>query len=319
MKISVLDFIYSDTLRDHLRNQTLQPAIECILIVRSRRCSIEKKLEALKERYDTYSAEDFNKGIYNCREKDFKSALKEYIDSTEKVLADMYRPDNNHVYNAHDRDNIGFHGTFDTFETAMDEIKNNHSGNEFCIVKVKINEFENVTDITALINEQGEPYDMWNLYNDRINFSIFSSYAWIPHRYAIGDIVVFTCDNTFAVVVEDNISPLTTTGRDINDMTLRCVIFEKNYFHSCGGVFIQRDFSILRIESSKESEMDECPKELIRFSHLIKDCIRAAEFLEEYSVYAVAPEPPARTPRATLPHFESHFHRVENHNKKEPA
>ena len=36
-------------------------------------------------------------------------------------------------------------------------------------------------------------------------------------------------------------------------------------------------------------------------------------------VYAVAPEPPARTPRATLPHFESHFHRVENHNKKEPA
>ena len=41
--------------------------------------------------------------------------------------------------------------------------------------------------------------------------------------------------------------------------------------------------------------------------------------LAEKVVYAVAPEPPARTPRATLPHFESHFHRVENHNKKEPA
>ncbi len=283
MKTSLLDFIDSDTLREHLRNQALEPAIECILIVRSRRCSIEKKLEALKEIYDTYSAKDFNKGIYNCREKDCKSALKEYIDSTEKVLDDMYRPDSNHVYNAHATDDIGFHGTFDTFEAAIDGIKNSYSGNEFCIVKARINEFENVTDITALINENGEPYDMWNQNNDRINWSIYSSYAWIPHRYAIGDIVVFTCDNTFAVVVEDNISPLTTTGRDINDMTLRCVIFEKNDFHSCGGVFIQRDFSILRIESSKESDMDECPKELIRFSHLIKGGISAADFLEEYS------------------------------------
>jgi len=37
------------------------------------------------------------------------------------------------------------------------------------------------------------------------------------------------------------------------------------------------------IEACKESDMDECPKELIRFSHLIKGGISAAEFLEEYS------------------------------------
>lgn len=43
MKTTVLDFIDSDTLREHLRNQTLEPAIECILIVRSRKCSIQKK------------------------------------------------------------------------------------------------------------------------------------------------------------------------------------------------------------------------------------------------------------------------------------
>ncbi len=283
MKTSVLDFIDSDTLREHLSNQTLEPAIECILIVRSRRCSIEKKLEALKERYDTYSAEDFNKGTYYCREKDFKSSLKEYIDSTEKVLDDMYRPDSNHVYNAHATDDIGFHGSFDTLEAAIDGIKNSHSGNEFCIVKAKINEFENVTDITALINEQGEPYDMHNLYNDRIFCSIFLSYAWIPHRYAIGDIVVFTDDNTFAVVVEDNKCPIKIEGLSVNDMSVRCVVFEKKDYHSCGGVFIRRDLSILGIETCKASEMDECPKELIRFSHLIKGIISAGEFLEEYS------------------------------------
>ena len=73
MKTSVLDFIDSDTLREHLSNQVLEPAIECILIVHSRKCSIEKKLEALKEIYDTYSAEDFNRRnipmptfVFNC-------------------------------------------------------------------------------------------------------------------------------------------------------------------------------------------------------------------------------------------------------------
>ncbi len=196
MKTSVLDFIDSDTLREHLKDQTLEPAIECILIVRSRRCSIEKKLKALKERYDTYSTEDFNKGTYYCREKDFKSALKEYIDSTKKVLDDMYRPDGNHVYNAHATDDICFHGSFDTLEAAINGIKNCHSGNEFCILKAKINEFENVTDITARINEQGELYDLWNLYNDKIHWSIFSSYAWIPNRYTKGDIIVYDGDST---------------------------------------------------------------------------------------------------------------------------
>ena len=69
----------------------------------------------------------------------------------------------------------------------------------------------------------------------------------------------------------------------MNDMTVRCVVFEKNACHPCGGVFIQRDFSILRIESCKASEMEECPKELIRWSHLKKGGISAAEFLEEFS------------------------------------
>ena len=42
MKTSVLDFIDSATLREHLCGQKLEPAIECILIVHSRKCSIEK-------------------------------------------------------------------------------------------------------------------------------------------------------------------------------------------------------------------------------------------------------------------------------------
>ena len=37
------------------------------------------------------------------------------------------------------------------------------------------------------------------------------------------------------------------------------------------------------VGSCKESEMDKCPKKLIRFSHLIKSGISKAEILEEYS------------------------------------
>lgn len=195
----------------------------------------------------------------------------------------MYRPDGNHVYNAHATDDICFHGSFDTLEAAIDGIKNCHSGNEFCILKAKINEFENVTDITGRINEQGELYDLWNLYNDKIHWSIFSSYAWIPHHYAIGDMIRSSVDGTFAVIVDNGRCPSSTTALDINDMTLKCVSFEKNKYHSCGGALKQDDFSILRIESVTETELEECPKELIRFSHLVKGVISPAEFLEEYS------------------------------------
>lgn len=124
---------------------------------------------------------------------------------------------------------------------------------------------------------------MWNLYNDRINWSIYSSYAWIPHHYAIGDLIRSSVDGTFAVVVDNGRCPISTTSLDINDMTLKCVTFEKKEYHSCGGIFIQRNFAILRIESATAAELEECPEELIRFSHLIKGGISAAEFLEEYS------------------------------------
>lgn len=284
MKTSVLDFIDSDTLRDHLRNQTLEPAIECILIAHSLKSSIEKKLEALKERYDTYSAEDFKLGTYYCRENDFKYALKEHIKTTEKVLADMYRSDDNYVYIARDTNPMGFQGAFNNFESAIDERKMLKSENQFCIVKSRINEIANIDDITALLNEQGVMYDvMWNPFKDSIDMSLYVSYAWIPHRYVVGDIVVYTLTNEFAVVVEDNKRPLTTSGLNNNHISVRCVTFEKNNFHSCGGVFIQSNLSLFEIESCKKSEMNECPKELIRFSQFIKGWISAAEFLEEYS------------------------------------
>lgn len=290
MNTSVLDFIDSATLRAHLRNQTLEPAIECILIVRSRNRSIEEKLEALIERYETYSDDEFRKGKYNCRENDFKAALKKFIDTTEKVIADMYLEEDNYIYSAYppfdDSDPYsGLYplGLFNTFDYAMNAIKMKRPQTECTITKERINEFENVTDITALINEKCEPYDIWNLDNDSISCSLYCSYAWIPHHYAIGDLIRSSVDGTFAVVVDNGRCPSSTTDLDINNMALKCVTFEENEYHSCGGVFKQYDFSILLIELATVAELEKCPKELIRFSNLLKGGISPAEFLEEYS------------------------------------
>ena len=100
-----------------------------------------------------------------------------------------------------------------------------------------------------------------------------------------------------ALILAYSVLALNTAGLGMNDMSVRCMVLEKNEFHcwegafihekndfySGKGVFTQRDFSILRIESCNEPEMKLCPKELIRFSQLIKGVISAAEFLEEYS------------------------------------
>ena len=89
MKTSVLDFIDSKTLRQHLSGQTLAPAVECILIAQSRCRSLNDKLAALQERYEHYSTEDFKRGAYNSFAEDFKRTLKEYIEFKQGLLENI--------------------------------------------------------------------------------------------------------------------------------------------------------------------------------------------------------------------------------------
>ena len=114
MKRSLLDFIESNTLRQQLSGQQLEPAIECILISR---CSIRKlteKLEALQERYDTYSADDFKKGVYNSRANDFKSALK-----NEKIIREVGAYIKTHETGVSKIENMYFGSDFAEFEKKL--------------------------------------------------------------------------------------------------------------------------------------------------------------------------------------------------------
>lgn len=47
MKHDVLDFIDSNTLREMLRSKEIAPAVECILIAKSRKQSLKTKLECI--------------------------------------------------------------------------------------------------------------------------------------------------------------------------------------------------------------------------------------------------------------------------------
>ena len=281
MKTSVLDFIDSSTLREHLRNQTLEPAVECILIVQSRTRSFEEKLEALKERYETYSDDEFRKGKYNCRENDFKAALKKYIDATEKVIADMYLEEDNYIYLVLDKHSEGL---FNTYNNALNAVKMRNLETECRIYKEKINDFKkSIRHTRVWVNKHMVPFEIWNHNHNDIFSSFEGAYAWIPHRYAIGDLISTCFDGNFAVVVDNGKCPPNIKKFDLLNMTLKCVTFEKKEYHSCGGIFIQERFPILRIESATAEELEKCPKELIGFRHLVKDGISAAEFLEEYS------------------------------------
>lgn len=76
MKYSVADFYRSQTMKAYFAKLSLPPAIECILINKSKH-SIFDKIEALSERYEAYSDNDFTVGEYSGTE--FKNELGKFI------------------------------------------------------------------------------------------------------------------------------------------------------------------------------------------------------------------------------------------------
>ena len=119
--------------------QKLEPAIECILIVHSRKCSIEKKLEALKERYDTYSAEDFKRGRFGLyRATDFKDALKKCIEAKEKMLVKMFERNADYVFIITEDYRESDHCVYRSLDYAMDTIRTNVENTRRIIVKTKL-------------------------------------------------------------------------------------------------------------------------------------------------------------------------------------
>ena len=194
MRYSVSDFIDSDTLRSHLQKKTLEPAIECILIAQSEAQPLQKKLEALQERYDAYSNGQFAEGIYHvggidCEmdETPFKERIRLFIAAMRTALRQIEQPaDYGKIYMVLDENDGSPDGIFDSFNQAA----------AYCGEL----EYETARIIRFAVNDPDGPGAVYQL-NDQQEISIIRisadfypydlpfAYAEIPHEYRAGDII----------------------------------------------------------------------------------------------------------------------------------
>ena len=288
MKTSFLDFIESNTLRQHLSGQQLEPAIECILISQSYTRSLENKLEALQERYDTYSTEEFKKGVYNSWADNFRSTLKEYISIKQAQLAEVNKAKANEVY-VIDSDYSGIHmSVCKTFESAVNLANNELNDDEGCII-IKRKTDDNSNNIMKIfLNDNKEIYDISLLGINETEFgkeyAIQNAYAELPHLYKVGDILRYR--ERYAVVADatrHESLPEYMKHSDDTDMCLYCLGYYEDSTHSCGGAFGHEHIPLLKAELCVEDELPDSYRPLLAVSKLFKGELRTVDFLEMYS------------------------------------
>ncbi len=287
MKTSVLDFIESNTLRQHLKGQTLAPAIECIIIAQSRCRSLEDKLEALEERYETYSVEEFKNGVYHSCANDFKTALARYISFKYQELILINITDEESVFIIRSNRPAVDLSTWRTLEDAIKFVHKKLDDDElFTINHRKVsNDYE--LGSSLLFNKNRELYDIETHYFEEYfeeEYGIRNAYAEIPHLYKIGDIV--KSDDSFAVVAgvkHNKVLPDYMKHSNDTDMCLYCMRYYDDVMHSCGGSFGHDHFPILRTEICPAEELPEKHKPLIALSKVLKGESGFVDFLEAYS------------------------------------
>lgn len=288
MKRSVLDFIDSNTLRQHLSGQVLEPAIECILIAQCYNRTLEDKLEALQERYDTYSTEEFKKGVYNSWAEDFKSTLKEYISLKKATLSEAYKANDDDVYVIESDDSKIDKSVWKTLEAAIDIARRALDDDEgFTIIKRKTDD-SSYKQIKIFLNNHKDIYDISSLsYSDKeyeIEYGIQHAYAELPHLYEKGDILRY--GDNYSVIADvirhETLLPYMVHSDD-TDMSMYCLGYYNNKIHSCGGSFGHEHIPLLKAEICSEDELPEEQKIIWALSRLFKGEIRIVDFLEAYS------------------------------------
>lgn len=283
MKTSVLDFIESNTLRQHLKGQTLAPAIECIIIAQSRCRSLEDKLEALEERYNIYSSEDFKKGVFNSFAADFKTALYDYINYKHRLLNIFQSNDSETVFRISSEE-FAIDGTIcKSYEQAVSIVKQKLEDECRTITKHFILE-PNKERISVDLNQHQDIMDVYSSVYEDIEYNVQNAYAQLPHKFKKGDIIRF--GDSYAVLADVTIyetKPAYMYHSDDSDMCLYCMRYYDDVMHSCGGSFGHDHFPILQTEICSEEELPEKHKPLIALSKVLKGESGFVDFLEAYS------------------------------------
>lgn len=282
MRYSVSDFIDSDTLRSHLQEKTLEPAIECILIAQSEAQPLSKKLNALQERYDTYTEAQFAEGIYHTSDNgSFKEQLGCYITRMREELTRTEKADDEageYLYVCDDGDYPG--GVFDSFEKALNCCK----ALGYCraiITREKVNA-PDTNRIAYVINTP----DIIRILmpKDSLLFDLPEAYAEIPHEFQVGDIVEWFNGNCSVIMNADHLTekPEWLAHADSSDMKMDCLGLSTTFYHECGGAFHHEQIPILWAERvSNKLSNDFQP--LLALSLVVLNKLSLSDFLEAYS------------------------------------
>lgn len=292
MKHDVLNFVDSNTLREMLRGKEIAPAVECILITKSRKQSMNTKLEALTERAESYTDADFAAGVYHIPDYtdfngSFSELLKTYIKKMQEALEKSASKEEGYVFQVcHD---FTLHrDIFTSFADAVSCVYNGYidedTDEEPCgIIRRKIN--GNAYDtITYYLNEKYEITAV-SYYEDE-NWDIALAFAELPHDYQIGDIIGIESSEKYYVVA--NICRTDQNSRwfddtDYGDMSMHCMEYRPDKIHPCGGTFCHAHIRILDVELVDPKSLPFTERPLKGLSMLLKGEMMIPAFLESYS------------------------------------
>lgn len=282
MKHDILSFIDSDTLREMLRGKELAPAIECILIAQSRKQPMTKKLEALKERADTYSDAEFQTGVYNLRDCDgFAWALKKYIAIMQETMQSVNSTEKGYTFQVCS-DYERYSNIYSSFSDAVNYLRTEFSDDDsFAVIRRRIDDFAE-PPITFLLNENYEIVSVRRYEDDEWN--IEEAFCELSDDYNIGDIIRYQDDYfVIASVSHADCHTRWLKNADYGDMSLYCFGYYPDKLHSCGGSYAHYHVPILQAEMAKAEEMPEKMKPLTALSLLLKGEMKITDFLESYS------------------------------------
>ena len=282
MKYDILQFIDSDTLREMLRGKQLEPAIECILISRSRKQPMEDKLAAFLERWQAFSAADFQEGVFHLPDTDdFKKALGIYMEKMLQAMVPPAQADADHIFQT----SPGFiaqENVFRNFSDAVYDIRYRNFENK-CIIRRAVDS-SGAQPVFYELNDNYEISSVEILSYDDDDWNIENSFAELPHEYQVGDIVQYQ-DEYFVIA---NISRATKETRwldfaDSGDMSLYCFAYCPNKLHSCGGTYGHAHIPILQAERIAPDDLPDDMKPLLALSLMLKGEMKITDFLESYS------------------------------------
>lgn len=277
----ITSFIDSQTLRRMLEDKTLPPAVECILIAQSTCRSVTDKINAIRERLDAYTDDEFAAGDYEWHIKDFRKGAEYYINELEKALELLKDNNGNAVYLIEDDFPEYDRIIFDNWKDAFNEVYFSDEWEEYhCISRRKIGQSSNTCKY--YLDPQNVLYRI-DISNMDWEKELTSAFVELPHEYKVGDIIMY--NNTYAVITD--MSPFVKKKRltplDDTDMALYALQFGHDHLHSCGGAFGHIHVPVLKAELVDLSADTFCPEPLLMLRKVLIGEWRISDFIEYYS------------------------------------